>query len=237
MTCRAHSCPRRPWMPGPLARLGRYARHADRHQRLPAPAGRHPVVRARPGLPAAPRAGGGVRPGVGWRQELRHAAAVPGDQASDVADAARPGRGPPGCRRPPRPRPRQRAVRGGRTAGAAGARPAARRGHPPGSAHPRARGRLGGAARRPRPAAPDRGQRRRGDLPRRVLPGPPRAGAVAAGRRADGPAGPWRGRRRVPARARPGARGRPESGSGWAWPAARSWCACPAWSGARGRTR
>ena len=49
--------------------------------------------------------------------------------------------------------------------GAAGARPAACGGHPPGGPHPRARGGLGRAPGRAGPAAPDRRQRRRGDLP------------------------------------------------------------------------
>ena len=88
-----------------------------------------------------------------------------------------------------------------------------------GRAHPRPRGGLGGAARRPQAAAPHRQRGGHGHLPRRVLPGP--AGPRAVCRRGaapDGPAGarrgrdvlpPGRGRRRGQGTAGPG---RPASG-------------------------
>jgi hypothetical protein len=43
------------------------ARHADRHQRLPAPSGRHPVVRARAGHPPGSGHGHRLRAGLGRR--------------------------------------------------------------------------------------------------------------------------------------------------------------------------
>ena len=75
-----------------------------------------------------------------------------------------------------------------------------------GGAHPRPRGRLGRAARRPRHAPADRPGAGRDDLPRGVHPGPARPGPARRHRAA--PAGARGGRRPAP----PGDRRRPGSG-------------------------
>ena len=130
---------------------------AARHQRLPAPAGRHPVLRVRAGPPAAGRPGGGLR----LRPRRARPRSTPScrsrSPAPDRAAGADPGRPAPACCGPG-PSSAASAVWFGAAAPlgllaatAAGGRRAAAGGH-----HPRARGRLGDAARRPAGAAPDR---------------------------------------------------------------------------------
>ena len=102
----------------------------------------------------------------------------PVDAASHLADAPGALGGPPGEPDPRGRRLRHGAVRRGGAARAARAGPAPGRGPAPDRDHPRPRGRLGGAARRPAPAAADRGFRGHGHLPGRVHAGAARAGAV-----------------------------------------------------------
>ena len=90
------------------------------------------------------------------------------------------------------------AARPARAVAAPGGRAAA------GRHHPRARGGLGGAARRTQPAAPHRRFRGHGHLPGRVHPGAAGPGAVPGG---GGPDGPARARRGHRARSTPGAGG------------------------------
>src|SRR6266852_4761172 len=194
---------RRRTQPGPPIHSSG-ASHADRHQRLPAPPRRHPVVRARAGHPAARRHGDRVRARVEGRGGVRREAAVPGHQAPVLADAAGTRRVAPGRRHRQGARLRRRPVRRGGAARPHHADAAQGGGGDPGGrADARPRGRLGRAARCPRPAAPHRRRGGRGHLPGRVLPGTAGPRAVPGGTKKDDPAGTRRGHDVLPPRRGP----------------------------------
>ena len=84
---------RTPWHPPPRTETAR-REHADRHQRLPAPAGRHPGVRARPRRAPAAWVGRRLRAAVDGVRGVRRAPAVPGGAPPHDGSCCR-------CRRSP----------------------------------------------------------------------------------------------------------------------------------------
>ena len=177
--------------PGPTPAAARGEPHPAGHQRLPAPARRHPAVRAQPRGPPAGRLAGGLRLDLARARRSSTPSSRSRWSASDTGCCCRPRRSA------------RRAAEIARAHGcdtvwfgaaaplgllAAGLRRAGRH-RAGGGADPRPRGRLGGAARRARSAAAaHRPRRRRGHLPGRVHAGPARPGAA----RPDRPATGWR---------------------------------------------
>ena len=172
-------------------------------------------------------------PVVGRGGGVRRQAAVPGDQAPDLADAAGAVGGPARGGDPARSRLRHGPVRGGGPARAARPVAAPGRGRADGRPHARSRGGLGGAARRPGPCCAGSATR---------LTCSPTWVSTSG----SGWPGPCHPRRRpgwcgshpgwTPPRSAPGRTGT-RSGSGSAWAAGRWSSACRGWSSARARTR
>ena len=159
----------------------------DRHQRLPAAPGRHPVVRPPTRRCACRPNGRGVRLRPRGSRGVRRRPAIPRGASPHRTARADPGRPPSG----------PGALATGSTADAVwfGAAaplgllaPDLRRAGAPsvGRHHPRSRGRLGQAAGCAPGAAPDRHRLRRRHLPGRVHPRPP--GRCTRAARADGAA-------------------------------------------------
>ena len=244
MSCPAVSVPQerpRPAVSGRFGRVGRDAQDLDRHERLPAPARRHPGLPAQHGAAAGPRAAGRVRlhlearPGGRPRRRPRSTPSSPSRSSGTATTMLLP---TPGATR--------RAVGLLREHGCASVwfgaaaplglmAPALRRAgaRAAGGHHPRARGGLGAAARRPAAAAPDRRGHGHRHLPGRVHPLADRDRADAGRGRPDG-RNCRRGSTRRPSTPAPAAR---RSGPGSGWPTGPWWCACPGWCRARGRTR